>query len=294
VSAGLAMGEVIYEFSIHELSKFDHRWGDIWTEFLLSCTTPTHPLPPQNHQEFLRNKTLPPKIFKDTVMEIWLKVKNRINHNRVHMRGRRAPDEGDNEDGWVPSHGKYSRQYNAVSSNDHITRILQLICQIFSDPHIPHRGNFYYPPNGYREWHTNQFDPFGWRLYLIHTNPTGCSLFRYHLPSTPLEEIKNAIDHDGMIRLFKIPDRRDSEALWHSIVSDGQRWSLGVMLSDQSARQLIEFYDPHVSFASSREGGDAREQGEGGAVQAKEEECRDREEEEKNENSINHNPIKDK
>jgi hypothetical protein len=188
------------------------------------------------------------------MMEIWLKMKNRFrSRNRTRRRGRAQEDVED--DGWSPSQGKYSRQYNAVSSNQHITHILQQLCQIFHEPHLPHRGNFYYPPNGYREWHTNQFDPSGWRLYLIHTVPTGCSLFRYHLPSTPLEEIRNAIDHDGMVRLFKIPDRREShgQPLWHTIVSDGQRWSLGLMLSERNAQQLIDLHDPQVSYLSSEQ-----------------------------------------
>lgn len=255
VSFSSEMDPVIYEFSIHELSKSDPRWGNLWREFLSSCSTPRDPLPHLNHEEYLRNKTNPPKIFKDTILEIWLKLKNRFrSQDRIRRQG--VTEEADEEDGWFPSQGKYSRQYNAASANPHITRVLQLLCQIFQEPHIPHRGNFYYPPNGYREWHTNQFDLSGWRLYLIHTLPTGCSLFRYHLPSTPLDEITNAIDHDGMVRLFRIPDKRETggEVLWHNIVSDGQRWSLGVLLNERNAQQLLELYDPQVTYGN--EGGD--------------------------------------
>ena len=122
-------------------------------------------------------------------------------------------------------------------------------------------GNFHYPHMGYREWHTNRFDPWGWRLYIVHTDPSGCGMFRFqepqshhklqsgmgHIegqqeqgskPSPSPRQIHTRIDHDGSIRLFRV--RGGQDALWHSICSEGgDRWSLGFAISDKAAQALL-------------------------------------------------------
>lgn len=239
----------LYEFSIHDLIANDPRWNTVWTEFLSSCTTPSLPLIHHNYQEYNRNKTSPPRIWRDNLLEIWLKMRRRFFHQRRRRRRGRVPggrqnedaeqqirmEDDDDDDGWYPSDGKYSRRYDG--ENHHITKALQQLSSIFNEPMIAHRGNFYYPPNGYREWHTNQYDPLGWRLYLVHTIPTSCAIFRYRLPHTSENEIVDCFDHDGVLRLFYVD--RGEEALWHCIVSEGHRWSLGVRLNEQSAQRLL-------------------------------------------------------
>ncbi len=79
--------------------------------------------------------------------------------------------------------------------------------------HLLCSGNFFYPKGAYREWHTNVFDPHGWRLYLVHTNPSGCSAFRYIHPHTDMAV--QCHDFDGCLRLFKVGS---DPLLWHSVV----------------------------------------------------------------------------
>jgi hypothetical protein len=239
----------VYEFLITDLIASDERWGQVWEEFLQSCTVPQQPLPHHSLQEYQRNRFSPPQIFSDTVREIWLKIRRRAIHRP--RRGRRdarpiGGGEGhqDDEEGWYPSDGKYCRQQG---HNAHTATALRVLNQIFREDIPPQRGNFYYPSQGYREWHTNQFDRHGWRLYLVHTEPSGCALFRYKNRLNREErgrqegeeqEVVDCRDEDGVARLFEV--RGGQEALWHCIVSEGHRWSLGVILSDRAAQRLIE------------------------------------------------------
>ena len=99
---------------------------------------------------------------------------------------------------------------------------------------------------GYREWHTNRYDPWGWRLYLVHTNPSGCGSFRFQEPVSHRQfdkerQIHTRVDHDGAIRLFRVQGGED--ALWHSICSEGgDRFSLGFIISNESAQHMLDLY----------------------------------------------------
>jgi hypothetical protein len=236
----------VYEFHIQDLIRHDERWREVWIEFLQSCTVPHQPLPHHSMEEYERTKLSPPKVFSDTIREVILKLRRRWIHRRP--RGRRGSAEAEAEvgheevpdDGWYPSDGKYCREHG---QSPHIRAALTTLNQIFHDNLPPQRGNFFYPTNGYREWHTNRFDPHGWRLYLVHTIPSGCALFRYQNSVNRDETVGRVVDcrdEDGVVRLFQVKGGR--EALWHCIVSEGQRWSLGVMLSERSAQSMLEIH----------------------------------------------------
>lgn len=69
---------------------------------------------------------------------------------------------------------------------------------------------------------------------MVHCEPSDCSSFRYVDPHTG--EVVTSKDYDGCLRLFNI--RGGKDAIWHAVVSEGHRWSLGVLLSDRGASKL--------------------------------------------------------
>ena len=98
------------------------------------------------------------------------------------------------------------------------------------------RGLFLYPRHGLREWHSNRFDPPGWRMYLIHTEEDAKSWFGVRDPVTG--SIHHLPDFDGKANLFRI-ESKSQDAVWHSIYSTTNRWSCGVRLSDDVAQDII-------------------------------------------------------
>lgn len=226
---------IVYEISIFELIELNNKWKYFWDEFLNSCTFPTQQRQQElilNRQEFERNQKNSPRKFVDTILEFYLKYKK---YNQ------RMFSEGSNVivNDWSVSNGKFCRH---LGSNPAVVRCIHHLENLLGDDLLPQRGNFYYPNGGYREWHTNQFDPHGWRMYVVRTSPSGCATFRYKNPrsSSNSEEIYDCPDYDGTVRLFRISSRED--ALWHTIISEGDRWSLGVLLSDESAEKIIQMY----------------------------------------------------
>ncbi|MEV0660450.1 Nif11-like leader peptide family natural product precursor [Actinomadura luteofluorescens] len=96
-------------------------------------------------------------------------------------------------------------------------------------------GNLWYPPSGYRLWHTNEDQP-GWRMYLIDfdgefPDPDHTSFFRYQHPET--DELVTLRERPRLARFFKVeqdPDR----LFWHCIVNPTprHRWSFGCHVPD--------------------------------------------------------------
>lgn len=90
----------------------------------------------------------------------------------------------------------------------------------------PIQGHFYYPPGGFREWHTNRFNPPGWRMYLVSVDVPRASYFRFQHPLS--REIHTLWDEPDTVNFFRIdPD----EPLWHCIQSvSANRWSKGFIV----------------------------------------------------------------
>ena len=101
-------------------------------------------------------------------------------------------------------------------------------------------GFFYYPRGSFREWHTNERDALGWRMYLVHAERPNCAWFRYRDPHDG--KIYTSADKEVTIRIFKIDNR--AEPLWHSIESDCDRWSIGTRLnlSDDTIGLMLKYF----------------------------------------------------
>ena len=119
-------------------------------------------------------------------------------------------------------------------------------------------GAFYYPPKGFREWHTNKCqqrvseehtyregtdDPAfrsttdcggldgtgGWRAYVVYAAEDGQSWMSV---VDGEGQIRSVPDRSGSINLFFL-GHEDREATWHAIYSETHRWSVGFRVDEQ-------------------------------------------------------------
>ncbi|MBD2730570.1 Nif11-like leader peptide family natural product precursor [Nostoc sp. FACHB-892] len=102
-------------------------------------------------------------------------------------------------------------------------------------------GSFWYPPNAYRLWHTNE-DCVGWRMYLIDFDQpelaaNGKSFFRYMHPET--KELITLVDKPKLVRFFKI-EKQPEQLFWHCIVNGtkANRWSYGFHVPDNWMQKI--------------------------------------------------------
>ncbi len=146
-----------------------------------------------------------------------------------------------------------SRAFHLINLDDRIdhaeyesylrskTRLVSTLDRFFGEE-VRFSGSLWYPPGGYRAWHTNQTQP-GWRMYLIdfdgpEAEVAGKSFFRYMDPRTG--ELVTLRERPRLMRFFKIEQERD-KLLWHCILNDSpySRWSFGFMVSESWMKRLI-------------------------------------------------------
>ena len=93
---------------------------------------------------------------------------------------------------------------------------------------ISARGHFLYPPEGFKEWHTNIQSAEGWRMYIINTDKDWQSYFRYIDPVSG--NMETVWDFNGTVNIFYVGKK---PLLWHCIKSlTAYRWSRGFLLPE--------------------------------------------------------------
>jgi nitrogen fixation uncharacterized protein len=114
------------------------------------------------------------------------------------------------------------------------TRVVAALEDVFGDE-VRFSGSMWYPPSGYRLWHTNEDQP-GWRMYVIDVDedfpdPGNTSFFRYQHPDTG--ELVTLRERPRMVRFFKI-EQDPGRLFWHCIVNptERHRWSFGFAIPD--------------------------------------------------------------
>lgn len=144
-------------------------------------------------------------------------------------------------DGELPPHEFSRRDFHLVNLDQHVehplydqyfqakARMIAVLEECFGGP-VQFSGSMWYPPLGYRLWHTNETQP-GWRMYLIDFDGPAegsyaTSFFRYMNPET--KEIVTLTERPKLARFFKI-EQEDDKLFWHCIVnaSAHNRWSFG-------------------------------------------------------------------
>lgn len=105
-------------------------------------------------------------------------------------------------------------------------------------------GCFYYPPGGFREWHSNARHDQGWRMYYCQVSEPGKSSFQYLDPLSG--RVQSLVDRNDHFNLFyvtgadEVADGKRPDYFWHSVYSQTHRASLGMRVSESLVKKLIE------------------------------------------------------
>lgn len=105
-------------------------------------------------------------------------------------------------------------------------------------------GSFYYPPGGYREWHTNANNRSCWTMYYVRVTEERKSWFHYVNPTS--NKLVQVPDRDGYFHLFYLADFDQVKAgirpefFWHNVVSQTHRRSLGLKISEDLLCEIME------------------------------------------------------
>ena len=107
----------------------------------------------------------------------------------------------------------------------------------YLDSHGLHNsGFFYYPPLGYREWHTNAEDSNGWALYYIEVDRPARSWLYY--VTKDRKTIRRVPDENGYYNLFRL--NNTEPYFWHAVYSESaHRFSIGFMINETYAADII-------------------------------------------------------
>ena len=161
---------------------------------------------------------------------------------------------------------------------------------------VVNSGDFYYPPGGFKEWHTNKCQQKSSKVYVEGTDDPGfmsstdCRGFkgtggwRGYLVYAAEDERSWMSLLDGAGRIRSVPDRSgylnlfflghtDGEITWHTIYSETHRWSMGFRideewLNEELLAQLLES-DALVEEFSLDLGGPGAGGGPGGGASAR-------------------------
>lgn len=96
------------------------------------------------------------------------------------------------------------------------------------DPRARARAALYYPPGGGMGWHTNSAAP-GWRIYVPRVRDA-------YAVSGTLTSKGCFLDRPGFANLFYVSTWRAS---WHAVVALTERYSLGVLVEDSLAAEIL-------------------------------------------------------
>lgn len=143
---------------------------------------------------------------------------------------------------WVQNSGTLIHRYIKVLSSKYVNEYKNYILDI--------KGLFYYPPGGFREWHTNMHDDTSWRLYYIHTTESNKSWFRY-VPRGTSETVVLS-DKTGHFNMFKLRKEK-KDLVWHSVYSDTHRFSVGFKISPLYAYIVAKRYEEYVNGKKENE-----------------------------------------
>ncbi|MEM7407745.1 MAG: hypothetical protein AAF458_20815 [Pseudomonadota bacterium] len=100
-------------------------------------------------------------------------------------------------------------------------------------------GYFYYPPGGFKEWHTDYEDPpeepeKRWRVYMIKTTKDNKSWFQYF---DTKNRIRKIMDRNGYLNVFHLTE---TPPLWHAVYSNTHRWCIGIKFEESVLETLLE------------------------------------------------------
>lgn len=208
--------EIFYSFQIEEIPKLRHL-----KDVLFSDSVVPPDLDPSvlriNEEKHIRGRERLDKIpdFNEVIAEE--KEIYQAKKREIHLPGQ-----------------PYVIRNTYIRRLDFKSRIQRFRAEVKAASKARLTGDFIYYPGSYREWHTNIFDPPGWRMYMVDVAEEGRSGFRYVSPETG--QIVNVLDQRGKVNFFHINPERP---LLHCVYSSTMRWSKGFLIPDNWREQLF-------------------------------------------------------
>jgi hypothetical protein len=210
----------------------DDKWRRLWKVFEEGCNFPNQDLLREHMPERADLRPVQRVLDimpADQAHAECFQVPDKKKWDAFEMTMKRLPPSGPMaQNGWLQNNYKFRRN----QGHEYSHRVAQILEEIL-DESPTFRGNFYYPPGGCREWHTNRSDIPGWRLYIIKNEPRESCVF--HILDEDTQKVVAFKDSRCMIRLFKVDSQKP---LWHNVVSNGHRWSMGFAISENAARKI--------------------------------------------------------
>lgn len=211
---------LVYECPVKTLCSNNNVWQQIWNLFQSSCTQPRHDIniykTPIHNMKTYDECFAKPSIDKD----------DRQPETRYTAT----------QSKWI---GRAGHFYRDPMRNPTMQRARQLIANrlLKTKSTLQQRGDFLYPPFGYRSWHTDKRIKLGWRMYIVHVDTPGGSVFRVRDPGSG-----NVLDYKdtSLVRLFRVTS--SDAPLWHTVAvgCKSWRWSWGFHLSDADVETLLD------------------------------------------------------
>uniref|UniRef100_A0A6U5ZD66 Prolyl 4-hydroxylase alpha subunit Fe(2+) 2OG dioxygenase domain-containing protein n=2 Tax=Guillardia theta TaxID=55529 RepID=A0A6U5ZD66_GUITH len=103
----------------------------------------------------------------------------------------------------------------------------------YTDADDSFRGLYWYPPNGFTEWHTDGGQVEGWRLYLTDVEEENQSGFVYQAK----DGVRRVGDRKFQANMFRLVR---GKSLWHAVYSTNTtRFSMGIAISHGLAMKIV-------------------------------------------------------
>ena len=209
----------MHQISMSQLIEMDPRWNIIKETFIHLCTKPDDTVVfSEKEQKVFEESHAYPESFDE--IDRW--------EHEYRMKGTVAV----NDNTWTRCFGKYSIWSTTVQRDPRFARLGHYIRHILGG-NVQLRGVFYYPPGGFREWHSNKYDPPGYRLYLVRS--MGDSTFQYINQN---KEMVRVPDGELVLNIFKVGT--GDNTLYHNVVSNTDRWSIGFLCDEDRVDALLK------------------------------------------------------
>jgi hypothetical protein len=216
-------GKFVYQVPIKEITNRIPILQELWADYKGMCSYGTQ----SGKQTSGLNKVIESvpylKDMREEVMNYPDKEKyDRFEQTEIFGKPENLPVVIPFNNVWHIKNGKYQHSLNGLCFPRYHWDNQKL--RMLENINIEPRGNFYYPPGGFREWHSNRTHGAGYRMYFVACDNDNQSGLNYVDPVT--DKVNTHYDKNEHANIFYVTDSK-SEAFFHAVFSDTNRFSLG-------------------------------------------------------------------
>lgn len=215
--------DLFYSFHLNEIPDFDQ----IGSATLTLSTIPADFEEVKLHERLGFDRYISMRksldVLPDKKQALELEAKGHLNKvlPRLKPEIEDTNHKSDKEWSFRPGHIAFNPTFNRLNK-------LNGLLNDFFDFECKDAGDFLYPPNGFRLWHTNKFDLESWFVFFVDINKPKGSFFKFIDPDT--NELITHWDEPGTANIFRI---NTTDLFWHCIgTKDCHRWSQGFTIPD--------------------------------------------------------------